>query len=390
LITPTGGKAAVMSQPASPDHRSSRPERILLLRPATVLQVAGLLLGVAAVLWIIWTARQVITWIFVSAFLAMALNPAVSLLQSRAVKRRLAAAAVIYLVAIIALVGLGWLLVPPLIDQVSGLGRAVPGYAHDLTAGEGPLGFLERDYHVVEKARQAVSGGEGGGASKLLGGAGTVVSLTRSVVTGVVGFVTIIFLTFFMILEGPGWVERGLGVLPAASRARWRNVAHRVSGTVSGYVSGNLVLSLIAGLTSALVLWLAGVPFAVALGLLVAILDLVPLAGATLAGVVLAIVAFLTSITAGIVVVTFFVLYQQLENHVLQPLVYGRTVQLSPLVVLIAILIGAEVAGVLGALAAIPVAGTLQILLADARRHRRQRAQGEPAAVAAEAVQPRA
>src|SRR4051794_10048999 len=380
-------RPAVMSAPMSTDGRTARPERILLLRPATVLQVAGLLLGVAAVLWILWTARQVITWIFVSAFLAMALNPAVTLLQRRAVKRRVAAAAVIYLLAIVAIAGLGWLLVPPVVDQVSGLGRAVPGYAHDLTAGQGPLGFLERDYHVVEKARQAVSGGEGGGASKLLGGAGTVVSLTRSVVTGVVGFVTIVFLTFFMILEGPGWVERGMNVLPAAARPRWRNVAHQISRTVSGYVSGNLVLSLIAGVTSAIVLWVAGVPFAVALGLLVAILDLVPLAGATLAGVILAVVAFLTSITAGIVVVVFFVLYQQLENHVLQPLVYGRTVQLSPLVVLVAILIGAEVAGVLGALGAIPIAGTLQILVADARRQRQRDADGEAAsAVSAEAA----
>jgi predicted PurR-regulated permease PerM len=114
-----------------------------------------------------------------------------------------------------------------------------------------------------------------------------------------------------------------------------------------------------------------GVPYALALGLVVAILDLIPLAGATLAGIIIVTVAFLTSVTAGIVVAVFFVLYQQLENHLLQPLVYGRTVQLSPLAVLIAVLIGAEVAGVLGALSAIPVAGTLQILLVDWREHRR-------------------
>jgi hypothetical protein len=116
-------------------------------------------------------------------------------------------------------------------------------------------------------------------------------------------------------------------------------------------------------------------------------LDLIPLAGATLAGILLATVGFLTSITAGIVVLGFFILYQQLENHVLQPLVYGRTVQLSPLVVLIAILIGTEVAGVLGALAAIPVAGTLQILLLDWLRHRRIDGEGGATAVAAEAVE---
>jgi predicted PurR-regulated permease PerM len=363
-----------------------RPERVVVLRPGTVLQVAGLLLGVAIALWVTWIARQVLTWVFVSAFLAMALNPAVGLLQARGLRHRVAAAATIYLAAVAAIALLGWLFIPPLVDQVSGFGHAVPGYAHQLTAGQGPLGFLERDYHVVEKARAALSGGEGGGGAKVLGGAGTVISLTRSVMTGVVGFVTILFLTFFMILEGPGWVERALGLMPAASRPRWRNVGHQVGRTISGYASGNLVLSVIAGVTSALVLALAGVPFPVALGLLVAILDLVPLAGATIAGVILAIVAFLTSITAGVIVVAFFVLYQQLENHVLQPLVYGRTVELSPLVVLVAILIGAEVAGVLGALAAIPVAGTLQILLADALRHRR-RAADPPVAVAAEAVE---
>ncbi len=113
-----------------------------------------------------------------------------------------------------------------------------------------------------------------------------------------------------------------------------------------------------------------GVPYAVALGLVVAILDLIPLAGATMAAILIGIVAFLHSVPAGIVVVAFFVAYQQVENHVLQPVIYGRTVQLSPLTVLISILIGAELAGILGALGAIPVAGTIQVLLLDWRRHR--------------------
>jgi predicted PurR-regulated permease PerM len=142
--------------------------------------------------------------------------------------------------------------------------------------------------------------------------------------------------------------------------------------TVGGYVTGNLLISVIAGVSTGIVLLIVGVPYAVALGLIVAILDLVPLAGATIAGIIIAIVAFLHSIVAGIVVVAYFIVYQQVENHVLQPVVYGRTVQLSPLAVLISVLIGAELAGVLGALAAIPVAGTLQVLLADFLRHRSQ------------------
>jgi len=130
-------------------------------------------------------------------------------------------------------------------------------------------------------------------------------------------------------------------------------------------VTGNLLISLIAGASTTIVLLVMGVPYAVALGLVVAILDLIPLAGATIAAVIVGIVAFLHGIPAGIVVVTFFILYQQLENHILQPLVYGRTVQLSPLVVLMSVLIGSQVAGVLGALAAIPVAGAIQVIVRD-------------------------
>jgi predicted PurR-regulated permease PerM len=139
-------------------------------------------------------------------------------------------------------------------------------------------------------------------------------------------------------------------------------------------VTGNLVISLIAGTLTAIVLTIMGVPYAIALGLIVAILDLIPLAGATIAAIIVGAVAFLHSVTAGIVVVAFFIVYQQVENHLLQPVVYGRTVKLSPLAVLIAVLIGAELAGVLGALAAIPVAGAIQVLLLDWLRHRR----GEP------------
>jgi predicted PurR-regulated permease PerM len=123
------------------------------------------------------------------------------------------------------------------------------------------------------------------------------------------------------------------------------------------------------------------VPYAVALGLLVAILDLIPLAGATLAAIIVTTVAFLTSIPAGIIVLAFMIVYQQIENHLLQPLVYSRTVQLSPLAILISVLIGAKIAGILGALAAIPVAGAIQVLLLAWLRARRERSSREAAPV---------
>ena len=141
-----------------------------------------------------------------------------------------------------------------------------------------------------------------------------------------------------MLLEGPAWVERIYGLMPDESQPRWRKVGGDIYRTVGGYVSGNLAISLIAGVTSTIVLLVLGVQYAVALGLVVGILDLIPLAGATIAAVIVSAVGFLHSTTAGVVLIVFFVVYQQLENHVLQPLVYGRTVQLSPLIVLVAVL----------------------------------------------------
>jgi predicted PurR-regulated permease PerM len=344
-------------------------ERLVSFRTQSILRLVVLLLALGAVLWIIYVSRQVLSWVFVSLFLALALNPAVEKLQRPGgFGRRGAAAGVIYLIALAALVGLGFLLIPPLADQISKFADAAPGYVKDLTHGRGPLGFLETKYHVTEKVHDAFK--HGGSAASLAGG--TVLSVTQSVVTAVVGFVTIAFMTFFMILEGPTWLDRFYSLMPPESEARWRNVGNRVAHTVSGYVTGNLLISVIAGTATSIVLAIMGVPYALALGLVVAILDLIPLAGATLAAIIVGTVAFLTSVTAGIVVIVFFVVYQQLENHLLQPLVYGRTVQISPLAVLIAVLIGAEVAGVLGALSAIPVAGTLQILLVDWRDHRRK------------------
>src|SRR4029079_15828234 len=119
------------------------------------------------------------------------------------------------------------------------------------------------------------------------------------------------------LLEGRDWIERFYGLLPTASQPRWRRVGQEISDTVGGYVTGNLLISLIAGAAITLVLLVLGVPYAFALGLLVAVLDLIPLAGATIAGILVTTIAFLLSVPAGIVVGIFVIVYQQLENHVL-------------------------------------------------------------------------
>ena len=352
-------------------------ERVVRFRATTILAVLGIAVAVALLLEIVWIARQVLTWILIALFFALALNPAVEWFQRRGIKRRGLATAVTFLVVLAAIAGLSALFVPTLVDEVNGFVDALPGYVNDVTHRQGRLGFLESKYHVTERVRSAV---ESGGASSVLGLTGTAVAITKGIITAIVATVTIIFMTFFMLLEGPVWMERFYTLLPEHSRDHWRGIGHRIYRTVGGYVTGNLLISVIAGVASTLVLLALGVPYAVALGLLVAILDLVPLAGATIAAIIVVTIGFIHSVPAGIVLLVFFVAYQQLENHVLQPVVYSRTVQLSPLAILIAVLIGAELAGVLGALAAIPVAGTVQVILVSWLEDRRKR-QTRPATV---------
>lgn len=348
-------------------------ERLVSFRPRAILVVLGIILAAVIMIAVVQAAQGILIWIFVAMFLAVALNPAVEWLQEHGVPRRGLAVAIVFVGAILAIAALGATIIPTIVAQVNDFVDAVPGYVEDLTAGRGRLGFLEREYHITERVRDALAEG---GASRLLGISGTALAVTKGVVTAVIATVTIAFLTLFMLLEGPAWVERLYSLLPEEKQPRWRKVGFDIYRTIGGYVTGNLTISLIAGIISTAVLLGVGVPYAVALGLLVAILDLIPLAGATIAAILVSTVAFLDSTTSGVIVLIFFIVYQQLENHVLQPVVYGRTVQLSPLAVLIAVLIGAELAGVIGALAAIPVAGAIQVILVDWLAQRRgQRAQ---------------
>ena len=350
-------------------------ERVVELRPRTILRVLLIAIGVAILLEVIWIARHVLAWVVIALFLALALDPLVAWIERRGRIGRGPAIGIAYLLLLVVIVGVGATFVPKLVDEVNGFVQALPNYVDDLTKGRGRLGFLETKYHVVERVRDGV---KNGGASKVLGLSGAALSVTKSVITIVAATVTIIFLTFFMLLEGRMWVERIYSLFPERHQERVRAVGHDIYRTVGGYVTGNIVISLIAGTSATIVLLIMGVPYAVALGLLVAILDLIPLAGATVAGIVVVTVAFLHSVPAGIVVAVFVITYQQIENHFLQPVIYGRTVQLSPLAVLVSVLVGAELAGVLGALAAIPVAGSIQVILRDQLTARRPPAAPAP------------
>ena len=345
-------------------------ERLVRVRARTIVAILGIVLSIAIVLQVIWLARGVLTWIVIALFLALALNPAVDWLVARKIKRHYAVA-LVFIATLLALFGIAALFIPPLVDEVNRFSNKVPDYVNDVTQGRGVLGRFAEKYDLVNRVRDAV---KSGGVSKVLGVSGVAVAVAKGIINTIVAIVTIAFMTFFMLLEGPVWMERFYALLSEEQRPRAERIAGRIYRTIGGYVTGNLFISVIAGSAATLVLYLLGVPYAVVLGLLVAILDLVPLAGATLAAILVSTVAFITvDVLKGLIVVAFFVVYQQVENHLLQPLVYSRTVQLSPLAILISVLLGAELAGILGALAAIPVAGTIQVLITEWIAYRRER-----------------
>jgi predicted PurR-regulated permease PerM len=359
LLGPGGQPLAPAEQPKAHVHT---------VQPKTVVVVLGLTFGLLILLSLGYLAWHAITWVFIGAFLAMALNPVVVFFERRGM-RRTHAALLTFVLAIVAIAALGFAVIPPLVREMIAFVEAVPDLLRELDQGRGPLGFIEREFRLVDRAEEAIANGGGGAA---LGFAKPAIGVLKAIFTTIISIVAVAFLTFFMLLDGPRWREGFLDFVPT-SRPRWERVFDGIYKTVGGYVTGNLLISFAAGATATVLLLTLGVPYAVPLGVLVAILDLIPLIGATIAMLLVALVALVTEgWLPAVIVIGVLLVYQQFENHVLQPLVYGRAVRLSALGVLIAVLIGAELAGILGALAAIPVAGSIAVVVRELMRWRRE------------------
>ena len=357
--------------PGPPEGGAAQGRVVVVFHPRSILTALGVVLAVVAAVEFMLLAQAGLTLVMVALFLALALNPAVELAQRRGLRRAPAVGAV-YVVALAILALLGAVFIPPLVDQISKLIDALPNLVDDLTKGHGPLGFLERKYQVVERVRSATMGQSANG---LLGQAGSALTAVKGVATTVFGMIISAFLTFFMLLEGPEWRRRCTELIPQRSRGVAERIGAGVYRSVGGFVTGNLVASLLAGLVATIIMLVTGVPYAVPIGLFVAIIELVPYVGPLVATVVVVAVALTVSLTTGLVTLGLLLAYHAIEGHTLRPFLYGRAVQLSPLAVLVAILLGTEIAGILGALIAIPVAGSVQVIIQEliARRDERRR-----------------
>ncbi|OZV83689.1 AI-2E family transporter [Micromonospora echinospora] len=343
---------------------SSPDDRLTARRVAIVI---GLVLATLLGLALLWAVRRVLVWILLAAFLAAALKPAVDHLERRFVRRRTLATLLVFLAAFGLLAAVGAVIVVPLVDEVARFVERAPELVRDIRAGQGRLGELVDRFGLRRYAESHRDELQQYGDRLRKPALGVV----RGVLEAVVGTVTVAVLAYLMVLEFPRMSAALLALSGDGAGDRLRRIGRECGRTVTGYVTGNLVISLICGSLTFVVLAALGVPFAAVIALVVAVADLVPLVGATIGALVAAGAAFVHSPTAGIVTLVFFVLYQQVENHLLQPVIMARAVRLNPLTVLVSVLLAAELAGLLGALLAIPAAGILQVLLREADLPRR-------------------
>jgi predicted PurR-regulated permease PerM len=324
-----------------------------------VLTVTTVFTGLA---WLIYITLGAWLLIFGCAFLAVSINPAVDWL-SRFMpweNRGLAIATVMIAgLAVVTLLVVSF--VPPLVKQTVALADQTPQLVSQLTSGSGAVAKFVQKYNLVDQVKA--------GQNQIIGSVTSFSGQAIGILGNIFfGFTVLLFglgLVFFMSLEGPNWYAIVFKSIPKRHVTHARKLVDQMYRAITGYVVGSLVASLIITAITAGLLFAVGVPYALPLGILVGLLDLVPLVGTVIGAVIVVAVSWFTSVAAAVVMAIFFLIYMQLEGQILKPLIYGRTVKVSPLVVLLAILIGVQLAGVFGALVAIPVAASVQILVRD-------------------------
>jgi predicted PurR-regulated permease PerM len=348
---------------------SMRADQIQARAVAKIVLVALFWAGVAVLFAIaLLHTRTTLQWVAAAVFLTLALDPAVGLIQrawpGQGPMPRVLAILLVYVVALAALVFLVLHVFPPIVHDIEGLATKLPGYVHDFenwANNNKQFQDLNAKYHITAKLSQ-----EGSTLpSHLSSGASTLGSLTVSLLEHLLAAITVLTLTFFLLLDGRGMVERGTGRLPEPQRGRARRIGSRVAEVVKAYVSVNLLLAIAAGLLTWGFLQAEGFHLAVPLAVLVAFLDLIPLIGLTVGGfAVFGVLMIDGGPGDAIIWLVLFLVYQQAQDRVIQPLLYkGGALKVNPAVAIVAVIVGAELAGVLGALLAIPTAASLGVVI---------------------------
>jgi predicted PurR-regulated permease PerM len=351
--------------------------------PRIIVRTLLVTVSVAITLYLIYLLRKPIGWVLIALFLAVALSGPVNALNRH--MRRGFAIAIVYLGLLLVPIGIGAAIVPPLVTQLNNLVHDLPNYAQDaqdFSQKNATLRKIERDYNITEKLQEQ--------ARKLPARIGDAASVLGNIGLGVVNSLfalfTILVLTAFLLGSGRGWVDQALELRPPEHAARIRKALDHMSRAVGAYVGGALAQATVAAVTAYIVLLILGVPFGAALAIIVFFADLIPLVGATLGAVVVGVVTLFTDFpTATIIWVIFSIIYQQLENTLIQPQIQKRAVNVHPFAVVVAVLFGSTLLGVLGALVAIPIAASVQIGIREWWTYRHDLRQAELAGTTAPA-----
>jgi predicted PurR-regulated permease PerM len=330
------------------------------------LVVFGIGAAIAGVLlvWLLYAVRNVLMTVYISGLFAMGISPLVRMIERQRVipigtrLPRWLAILMIYATIIGAIIAVGMVVIPPLVEQAEELWRNLPNRIARAQEFLIRLGVLQRPITLGEAVQQAPTTG---GATAV----STIFSTIRNVAGGVFGLITILLLTFYMLVESRGIFSTFVQLFPRRQRARVATVSQTVTQKVSAWLGGQLLLSLIIGVTSWLGLWLMGVPYFYVLALISAIGEMIPMVGPILAAIPAIFVAVTVSPGLAIGVAIFFIVQQQLENTVLVPKIMGRQVGLSAVTVIIALGIGSQLLGVVGAILSVPTAAILQVLFEE-------------------------
>jgi predicted PurR-regulated permease PerM len=370
---PTGGRRARM-------WSAARARGIPL---PTILVTVAVVVVVYVLANLVYRLRDVILLIVVAGFVALILNPLVVALQQWGIRRRGWAVAMVTLLALLVFVGLAIAFGYPLANAIAHLANALPSYVISAEHGKGWIGHLVRKYHVQTWVLHNESKLVDFGRSL----AKPALSLGKGAFSLLISLFVIFVLVLLLLLEGPKMRTGVLGLMAPARAERYSRVARDVNRSVAGYMLGNLLTSLIAGVVVLVALMVTGVPFPFLWALWVALVDFLPMIGGALAGIPVVLFATGHSLTAGIITLAVFLVYTQIENHVLNPIVMSRTVRVNPLLVLLSVLVGASIGSWIGgifgafvaALIAIPAAGAIQVLVREVWQSTGPEPPGEPA-----------
>jgi predicted PurR-regulated permease PerM len=351
------------------DPRNRRAEDVPTVKvipaysPRIVIRTLFITVAFAVALYLVYLLRKPIGWVLVAAFLAVALSGPVNFLSQWI--RRGFAITLVYFCLLLVPIGIGALIIPPLVTQGNNLIQNLPQYAQDVqdyTNKNARLRKIEADYNITQKLQQQAEKlpARIGDAANVLGNIGL------GVVNSLFALFTILVLTAFLLGSGSGWVNRALELRPAEHSARMRTALDHMGRAVGAYVGGAIAQATLAAVLAYVVLAILGVPFAGALAIVIFFADLVPLVGATIGAVLVGIVTIFGDFpTATIVWVIYSIVYQQVENTLIQPQIQKRAVNVHPFLVLVAVLFGSTLLGVLGALVAIPIAASVQIAIRE-------------------------